>query len=166
MFDEFEVGHKSHIPEPDLVPILDALTSLIFFLLLSTTFIELTKLTLPPSKTEIVTSSPSAPPVAGKIYMKIEDSQRVSVIVKWSGSNPDQIKRTILRGDLDKPSLELGTVASQLTSRFKEMFPNEHSVQLALSEGATYQEMITIMDGIRDSINDIVLTSHSEIQNL
>ena len=83
MFEDFDsVSHKAHIPEPELVPILDALTSVIFFLLLSTTFIELTKITVPPSQTSVVTDPQTPPPATPKLYIKVDGEKNLEMKLK------------------------------------------------------------------------------------
>ncbi|MBK7961141.1 MAG: hypothetical protein IPK04_07975 [Bdellovibrionales bacterium] len=53
---------------------------------------------------------------------------------------------------------------SELVFSFKEKFPAEKTMQLVLSPDLNYQEMISVMDGIRLHIEDIVLNSYKELE--
>ncbi|MFZ4404227.1 MAG: biopolymer transporter ExbD [Pseudobdellovibrionaceae bacterium] len=160
MFDDFDSSQEAHIPEPDLVPILDALTCVIFFLILSTTFIEMTKLTLPPSQTTVNTDPVAPPPIAAKFFAKVENNF-LSLKIQWGGAEPSSLTRSILRKDVYTKDLE--DAAAAITNDFANKFPNEKSIQLSLSADANYQEMISLMDGIRTKLNDIVLISYKEV---
>ncbi len=165
MFEDFDsVSHKAHIPEPELVPILDALVSVIFFLLLSTTFIELTKITVPPSQTSVVTDPVMPPPTTPKLYIKVEGEKTLQLKLKWAGQNPDQIKKTVSRAPENARSREVETAALDIVKEFKAKFPAEKSIQMIFSETATYQELISVMDGVRVEIQDIVLLSPEDMR--
>ena len=165
MFEDFDsVSHKAHIPEPELVPILDALTSVIFFLLLSTTFIELTKITVPPSQTSVVTDPQSPPPPAPKLYIKVDGEKNLEMKLKWAGKNPDQIKKTVPRALENARSREVEDMAHAIVKEFKVHFPEEKSIQMIFSGTATYQELISVMDGVRVEIQDIVLLSPEDMK--
>lgn len=165
MFEDFDsVSHKAHIPEPELVPILDALTSVIFFLLLSTTFIELTKITVPPSQTSVVTDPQVPPPATPKLYIKAEGLKTLQFKLKWAGRNPDQIKKTVERSPTNARSREVEAVALEIIKEFKAKFPEEKSIQMIFSDTATYQELISVMDGVRVEMQDIVLLSPEDMR--
>jgi biopolymer transport protein ExbD len=180
MFDDFDsISHKAHIPEPELVPILDALTSVIFFLLLSTTFLELTKITVPPSQTSVVTDPQMPPPRAPKFYVKVQNEKEMQLIIRWAGNKPDSIKKTVPRMADNSRSKELEEAAKDLVTQYKAKYPDpksepradgkpdpnhEKSLQLTFSENATYQELISVMDGIRVEMEDIVLLSPEDMK--
>ncbi len=165
MFEDFDsVAHKAHIPEPELVPILDALVSVIFFLLLSTTFIELTKITVPPSQTSVVTDPQVPPPPSPKLYIKVENGKTLHLKLKWAGRNPDSIKKTVERSATNARSREVESMALDIVKEFKAKFPDEKSIQMIFSENATYQELISVMDGVRVEIQDIVLLSPEDMK--
>lgn len=163
MFDEFLATEKAHIPEPELVPILDALTAVIFFLLLSTTFLELTKITVPPSQTSVISDPVSPPPAQPKIFVKLKGKSELLLTMRWGGSHPHQLQRTVARMSDNARSPELEKSLQEMVADFKRQYPDEKAVQLALSEAATYQEMVSAMDGIRTELQDIVLISYEEV---
>lgn len=165
MFD-LESDHQRHIPEPDLVPILDALTSVIFFLLLSTTFFELTKLTLPPSQTSVITDPLSPTPVAAKMMVAVKAPGQLRVVLKWGGDNPDALEAVVERNQKNERAEQLETEITRLVTEFNQKYPGEKSIQLGFGSGATYQEMITAMDGVRAKLQDVVLFSNLEVDAL
>lgn len=161
---EFAEIQRRHTPEPELVPILDALTCIIFFLMYTTTFMELTSLTLPPSAVSVVKEQNVADgnPLTPKIFVNIVNSN-LEVILKWTGSAPGKIKKTISRFKSERYSKDLEIAMTVLIKEFVKKFPKEKTIQLGLAEGSTYQELITIMDGIRKNIQDIVLMSPDDV---
>lgn len=169
---DFESHEKRHTPEPDLVPILDALTSVIFFLLLSTSFFELTKITLPPSKTSVVTDPVASIPVAAKMIVgptnqanqKNEQKPLLRLLLKWDGKNPGSIEKTVERADDNTKSNELQKQIKEMVAEFSAKFPEEKSIQLGMGSSATYQELVTTMDGVRAVLQDIVLFSNQEAE--
>lgn len=163
---EFAELHRRHTPEPELVPILDALTCIIFFLMYTTTFMELTSLTLPPSAVSKVQSTTTADsnPLTPKIFVEIEN-QKVELTLKWTGANPGNIKKTVNRSHAERYSKELEETVAAMVADFSKKFPTEKTLQLGIAERGTYQELITIMDGIRKSIQDIVLISPDDVKS-
>lgn len=157
--------HRRHLPEPDLVPILDGLTSVIFFLLLSATFIEYTKLTLPPSQTSVGASTSNEDPLAPKILVK-NLGDKVRLQMTWGGSKPSSKSKTVDRPDREKKSSEMETAAREMVEDFIKVYPAEKSIQLGLSKDASYQDMITVMDGVRKTFENVVLVGPDEANSL
>lgn len=163
---EFAEIHRRHTPEPELVPILDALTCIIFFLMYTTTFMELTSLTLPPSAISKVQSKVDTDknPLTPKVFVEIHDA-KMDLTLKWEGSQPGKIKKSLPRGKAERYSKDLEEVVSGMIQEFVQKYPNEKSIQLGMVERSTYQELITIMDGIRKGIQDIVLMSPDDVNH-
>lgn len=155
MFDEWIVAEKNHIPEPELVPILDALTCLIFFLLLSTTFIELTKITLPPSKVDVTASAEMAQALNPKFSVR-QNGAKISLGLSWQGTSPNSFSEEVPVGI---PAQELTAAASKMISGMLNQYPQEKNIQLVLDKEIPYQQMISVMDGIREYLDNIVLLS-------
>jgi len=61
---------KKHVQDLNIVPILDMLTTVIFFLLMSTTFMEYTKLTLPPAASVVATGKNATQPMNPKLLLR------------------------------------------------------------------------------------------------
>lgn len=154
-------GDLKNGPVIDLVPILDAMTAVIFFLVLSGTFIEYTKHTMPQSTTSTITNPIAPAPVAPKLFI-IAMSEKLDLVLKWEGDKPGMKSYRIPRSSENNRSKMLERAVDKLTSEFKKTYPNENNIQLGLSELATYQETITVIDGIKNNIKDVVMNSYSE----
>lgn len=162
----FEFGHhRRHLPEPDLVPILDGLTSVIFFLLLSATFIEYTKLTLPPSQTSVGASTSNEDPLAPKILVR-NLGDKVRLQLSWGGAKPSSKSKTVERPDREKKSTEFEVAIKEMSEDFIKVYPSEKAIQVGLSKDASYQDMITVMDGVRKSFENVVLIGPEEANSL
>lgn len=161
MFD-FTEASEHYIPEPDLVPILDALVSVIFFLILSTTFMEYNKVTVPPSKSSVISGPETPQPIAAKLFYQIKGADKVRVVLKWAGANPDMLQEEVSRKDPLQRSEEVQKAVEKMVTEFKGKFPEEKTLQLSFSERAVYQEVINVMDGARTQMQDIVLVSAAE----
>lgn len=164
---EFAELHRRHTPEPELVPILDALTCIIFFLMYTTTFMELTSLTLPPSAVSVVSKSdPSkSNPIVPKLFIDIVD-QTIVIKLKWEGQNPGSSSKKIDRNKPERYSQELQKIVETMVADFAKKFPDEKSLQVAVAERGTYQELISVMDGITKSVPDVVLLSPDDVKNM
>ncbi len=153
-----------HVGEIPLAPIIDMLVCVIFFLILSTTFTEYNKVSLPPASSSIY-SGPTAenpkPPLSPHLYVKLEDNKQeekqFSFVLKWSGESPDQIARK----NIDEQNLNENL--KQVLSDFKARFPKEKSIQLALGFNVSYQKLVSVMDQILPIIPDVVLESYADI---
>ena len=55
-------------------------------------------------------------------------------------------------------------MAHSIVKEFKVHFPEEKSIQMIFSGTATYQELISVMDGVRVEIQDIVLLSPEDMK--
>lgn len=159
---EFDEHIRRETPEPDLVPIVDCLVSVIFFLLFSTTFIELTKITVPPAAISNASSTDNKLPLTPKFYVDVNGSS-INLLLTWSGNSPGSIKGTVPRLDSKTPSDALENKVKQMSEEFQKQHSTEKSIQIALSAEANYQELITVMDGLRKVIEDIVLMSPDEV---
>lgn len=164
---EFTELHRRHNPEPELVPILDALTCIIFFLMYTTTFMELTSLTLPPSAISVVAKNdPSVGvPVAPKLYIDIKD-QTLFIKLKWSGASPGHVSKKVERPQPDRYSADLEKTVAGIVAEFAAKFPNEKSLQIAINERGTYQELVSVMDGITKTVPDVVLLSPDDVKSM
>ena len=159
--------HRRHVPEPELVPILDALTCIIFFLMYTTTFMELTSVILPPSSTSLVSKADPSKgiPIIPKLFIDIVD-RTIVVKMKWSGKNPGSTTKKMDRTQPERYSKELQGVVETMVADFAAKFPDEKSLQVGVSERGTYQELISVMDGITKSVPDVVLLSPDDVKNM
>jgi biopolymer transport protein ExbD len=151
-------------PRIDLVPIIDAMTCVIFFLLLSSTFIEFTKITMPPAVGAAATAvETKEQPISPKLIGVIKGNA-IHLVLSWKGESPDSILKKVMRDENNEKSEELQAQAEEAVIEFKKRFPKEQSLLLGFSPGATYQEVISTMDGARKVIPDLVMISWTESQ--
>ncbi len=163
---EMEESFRKETPEPDLVPIVDCLVSVIFFLLFSTTFIELTKIVVPPAAVSNATMADSKVPVSPKFFLSV-NGNTIDLQLSWGGSNPGKLKGNVIRVEAHGVSAALESKVKEMADEFQKSNANENTMQIALSKDASYQEMINMMDGLMKSKKtfDIVLMSPNEVAN-
>jgi len=164
MLDLFVLSKKRHeIPDLNVVPILDMLISVIFFLLLTTTFLQFTKQSLPPSSLAKITSPPRPPPVQAKL-MGVMKGDSIHIVLNWNGETPGSVSKIVA---LDPAKTEesqkaLLQTTTEMITDFSGRFPAEKTIQIGLGENVPYQDLITIMDGAKDKLPDMVLFSYQE----
>ncbi len=159
MDDFFVKPERKQIRELNLVPVIDMFTTVIFFLILSTSFFAFTKLTVPPAKVSVNTDPLTPPPMSTKLVLGTSSAAgqdgNVRLLLSWVGESPGQESRSIAR---EKVEAEVRLLAEE----FKKKFPRERTVQLGLVPGLGYQVLIHAMDGVRDQLPDLVLISPEE----
>ncbi len=144
-----------------LAPILDMLVAVIFFLLLSTTFVAYTKQNLPPAKISTATGASAETPLAPKLLV-FRNVDQVMLVLSWQGSSPGETRASLRTEGKETFSAELFRAATELVAPFAEKNVAELSVRLGLSDSASFQDMITVMDAIVKSFPEIVLISYEE----
>jgi hypothetical protein len=138
----------------------------IFFLILSSSFVEFNKQTLPPSSVS-TSSGPATPdtttPLNPKlIAVKIANKYRLLLI--WAGKEPGQDEAYVDASD--ENSVELQKRTGELVQKFKVKYPAQASLQLGLGSDLSYQTLISVMDGAREYLQDIVLVSDEDAMAL
>jgi biopolymer transport protein ExbD len=155
--------HRRHIQDLNIVPILDMLTTVIFFLLMSTSFIEFTKTTIPPSATATVSTAEREPPKTPKMYLISSGGGKMKLLLRWSGKQPGDRAETIQANDDPKAFREALVKASEkLVREFSERNPEEKTLQIGLQSQLPYQSLISMMDGARALLPDLILISYGE----
>lgn len=159
MIDEIlQKRPKKHVQDLNIVPILDMLTTVIFFLLMSTSFIEYTKLTLPPASTvEAAPSKNNAPPLAPKAWVTRKEG-KIWVRLMWAGERPGQTSA-------EAEESTLTAEARALAESFSKQYPSEKTLQVSMARDVNYQSLISLMDGVKDFLPDVVLVSYSEAES-
>lgn len=147
----------------NIVPIMDMLICVIFFLLLSTTFLGFTNLQVPPSQVTTITDPVRPEPVAPKIMAFIRDN-RLQIRMEWNGLRPGERTISIEPQQLMGRALKVQTQTRAMVEEFKKVYPNENTVQVSLSAEIPYQILISLMDGVRERLPDIVLFSYQEVE--
>lgn len=157
---------RRHVRHLNIVPILDMLTTVIFFLLLSTSFIQFTKLTVPPSQVSTITDPIAPPPLAPKLVVVKAGADLHRLILTWAGKEPGEDARPYRAAtDPKKDVPELAALAGKMISDFHTKFPTEKSLQIGLGHDVEYQKLIAVMDGARENMPDIVLISYNEAES-
>jgi biopolymer transport protein ExbD len=164
MEELFTKPQRRHIKDLNIVPILDMLTVIIFFLLMSTSFMEYTKLTLPPSATATVSSAVKSPPLAPKIFMVKDGEDALKIMLMWGGAKPGEQVHRVAGSKPNDVRAKIMKVTAGLTKDFNKKFPQEKTVQMGAGARVSYQDLISMMDGVRDSLPDIVLVSYAEAE--
>lgn len=158
---------RHHVREIPLAPILDLLTVVIFFLILSASFIEMRQNTLPPSSTVVAHGSLATPekiPLNPKLIMGMKDGE-VIFLLKWFGATPGQLTKKIKLGKKNY-DLNLKSTASLILNEFKKVYPKESKLQLGWQGNINYQVVLTVVDGIIPEIKDLVFLSPEESETL
>jgi biopolymer transport protein ExbD len=167
MHDFLSKPKRHHVKEIPLAPILDLLTVVIFFLILSASFIELRQETLPPSSQVTATPQPNTPPIVPlnpKLMMTNKDGE-IILLLKWFGTTPGQtIKK--LRPGVDRYDIELKNAANELAKELKKMYPLESQIQLGWQSDIKYQTVLTVVDGVMPEIKDLVFLAPDETEIL
>jgi len=154
----FEKPHRRHVSELNIVPVLDMLTTIIFFLLLSTSFMEFNKLTVPPAQVSTITDPVAPPPLQPRLAVTRVGAS-YQVLLTWAGPVPGSVKQA------DVASAQaLFTVLSKVVKEFKVRFPSESTLQMGLGRDVPFEDLIWAMDAVRESISDIVLYSPEEAE--
>lgn len=162
--DEMFQREKSRpIIDLNVVPIMDMLVCVIFFLLLSTTFMGYTNLQVPPSRVSTVKDEIATEPLSPKIMGFIRDN-RLQLRLEWRGKNPGAKTSRVEPKDLEGRAKAVETTMAELLKEFKSNYPNEATLQLSLAREVPYQILISMMDGARPYLPDVVLYSYSEVE--
>jgi biopolymer transport protein ExbD len=167
MHDFLKKPKRHHIKEIPLAPILDLLTVVIFFLILSASFIEMKQNTLPPSST-IASKNESTPstilPLNPKLIMGKNNGHMV-LLLKWFGATPGQIFKKVKLSN-DSYDLLLKTNASDLLNDFLKKYPKESQIQLGWQGDIKYQTVLEVVDGVIPFLKDLVFMSPEESEIL
>lgn len=149
--------------ELNLVPIIDMFTVLIFFMLLSTTFVALTKLTVPPSQVSTITDPVAPPPLAPKLLV-LKSNDTIRLKLTWTGKEPGESVEQVATSQLDKEHTPLLKKAKSMSENFRKKYPEEKSIQLGLGRNVAYQSLVSVMDGIQEALPSVVLISYDEAE--
>jgi biopolymer transport protein ExbD len=167
MHDFLKKTKRRHVKEIPLAPILDLLTVVIFFLILSASFIEIRQDTLPPSSTVVTKSDPLVPiviPLNPKLILGKNNGEMV-LLLKWFGQTPGQIikKLKLSKSNYDA-NLKQNT--NDIVKDFMKKFPKESQIQLGWQGNIKYQTVLTVVDGVLTEMKDLVFISPEEAETL
>jgi biopolymer transport protein ExbD len=161
--DLFERPHRKHIKDLNLVPVIDMFTTVLFFLILSTSFFAYTKLTVPPAQVDTITKPLPKPPLSPRLLMgSSKGGEKVRLVLTWEGSEPGEAEETVESLDPKTAPEAIRKKANTMLETFLKKNPDEKSIRLSMTPNTSYQYLISVMDGVRDRISDVVLTSYEE----
>jgi biopolymer transport protein ExbD len=168
---QFEKKKHRHVKEIPLAPVLDLLTVVVFFLVLSSTFEVYKKNILPPaqvSKTESsnIDKDKTDIPVNPKILIVLENGD-LNIRLKWFGKKPGVIEKLgVIRSDDQRYNIKLKESIEGLLNQFLAEYPQETAIQLGFSRQVYYQEVLSAYDGVLSKTPDVVLLSFDEVERL
>lgn len=163
MDEMFSREHRRNQIDLNIVPIMDMLICVIFFLLLSTTFMGFTNLQVPPSSVTTVMSEPGkTEPLAPKMMAFIRDNA-LQIRLEWRGAKPGAQTAQVAPKNLVGRAMTVQDETRALVKKFKDQYPNENTLQMSLSAEIPYQILIAMMDGAREQLPDVVLYSYNEV---
>ena len=164
MDDLFERPHRRHVADIPIVPILDMLVAVIFFLLISTSFVQLTQQSIPPARVSTITD-PLKPPPMGPKLLVLRKGAEIRMHLVWEGLRPGHWSQSVANASPGEITPATRETAGRLVAGFKELFPGENTLQIGFNKQAAYQDVISVMDGARKAIQDVVLISNEDTES-
>jgi biopolymer transport protein ExbD len=157
----FPQRKKKTIEELNVVPILDMFVSIVFFLLLSTSMVGMTKIVLPPSATSTVESTNTKIPLNPKLFViaAVDKPGFLKIILKWEGNKPGS-DSVLVAEDIFRDQTPVVNAIKDMLKKFKNDHAEEKTVQISLQSGMAYQWLISAMDGAREILPDMILSSY------
>ena len=167
MHDFINRPKRKHIKEIPLAPILDLLVVVIFFLILSASFVELRQNIIPPSSSSVISSAvmdSKSIPLNPKLLI-MSKKGTISLLLRWQGSTPGQILKKLKISQTNYDA-ELKTSAQEIVKEFKKNYPDQSQIQLGWHSDMIYQSVLTTVDGVLLEIKDLVLLSPEDSEIL
>ena len=157
----FPKRKKRTLDDLNVVPILDMFVSIVFFLLLSASMVGMTKIVLPPSSTTSIESTQTKVPLNPKLFLISSklDSDTVKVLLSWEGVKPGSDSISLSENIFKDQKKQVEEIRTMI-QKFKDQFPEEKTIQISLQSGIAYQWLISVMDGVREILPDMVLNSY------
>ncbi len=149
------------VKEIPLAPILDLLTVVIFFLILSTSFEEVRQNTIPQSQLIKPDSADTAKPeipLNPKVLLA-ESQNSYKIVVTWTGDHPGSLSKNVAKDNQDY-NKNLYQMTQELLDQYIQKFPNEKTIQIGFESKISFQNVITIYDAVYSKLKDIVLLSN------
>ena len=159
----FDQVKRRHVEELNVVPILDMFIAVIFFILLTTSFVGFTKLHVPPATVGTVDTSQKAPPLSPRLAL-IQGEGKLILKLVWEGLDPGSDRKDLESLLLAKNPKLLKVAVEELLEKFLKKYPAERTIQMGMTPKAPYQFLIDMMDASRTRMPDVVLISYEEAQ--
>lgn len=165
MLDDLLEKKESHIQDIPIAPILDMMVSIIFFLLLSTTYFSLTYQSVPPSQSVTITDPLEPPPRAPKLLVYAHGNG-VKMSLNWVGNEPGTVRASLTVGDVTKFDEAFVRQVQVLVSKFNSKYPDEKAIQVGFGSEVNYQLMVSTLEAVTPMIKDVALLSYKETDAL
>lgn len=162
--DLFTRTPRRKVQDLNIVPILDMLTTVIFFLLLSTSFLEYVKLSVPPASVSTVPPDRDPLPANPKLVLVGSGKSGMQLRLSWGGSAPGTRTSDVRPADGVSAKSEVQAKARELAAEFKKLNGAEKTLKIALSAQLPHQYLIAVMDGVKEFLPDVVLLSHADAE--
>ena len=85
------------------------------------------------------------------------------MILTWAGKEPGEVSDIFKNPDPGNIQVFIDHAKKMITD-FNKKYLGEKTVQLGLGPDVSYQVMISVMDGIRETMPDVVLISSEEAE--
>ena len=161
-----EKRHRRSQLDLNVVPILDMLVCIIFFLLLATSFVGYSKLSIPPSGTVTITDPLLPPPLNPKLLIVKLSNESYKATLTWEGAQPGHFSEKIIVKNLSESLKDVEKQISTMITRLSNEQNIQKTLQIGLGENVPYQILVTAMDAAREKMPDQVLISYLEAQVL
>lgn len=157
----------------NLITIIDMMTTIIFFLVLTTSFTAYTKHTLPPSGISTQAGANKIPPLQ-PIFMIGERPEGLVLDLSWKGAAPGSSRQVIAKQrrsniEAEQSKFEnefqilVRTKTEEMVASFNKSYPLEKTLQMGMTSNTRYQNLISVMDGSKNLMPDIVLIDYLNV---
>jgi len=105
-----------------------------------------------------------APSLKTKIVAVMKGSDLRSMLT-WTGEHPGRSEKTVTidpSKKFDENETAVLHATTDLINEFSTQYPKEKTIQIGLGEDVPYQHLVTIMDGSKEKLPDMVLFSYLE----
>ena len=154
---------KNDLVQVNLTPVLDMITVVIFFLLFTASFNTLTQHSVPPVMQKQVEAHDLHKPLYSILIVSIDSNGKYSLRLAWDGGEPGELA-AIAHIDAGRKSFRpLVEESKKVVELFKNSYPQVDFIKVGLSSEMNYQDLISVMDGVRSVIKNIVLVSYMDL---
>lgn len=152
--------------EVPIAPVLDMMVSIIFFLLLSTTYYSFTFQPVPPSQSVTITDPLEPPPRSPRLLI-FTNGNVLNANLNWAGVEPGVMRvQSRLPSDPSKYDPVAKGRIQKLVEQFAKKYPEEKAIQVGFGSDVNYQIMISILEAVTPFIHDVALLSYRETEAL
>jgi biopolymer transport protein ExbD len=103
----------------------------------------------------------------GAKFLVTQGNGGLKLKLQWSGENPGENKKSLARSSdpsTKNERLALLSLVQEMAKSFRSQHPKEQTVQIGLGSNVHYQDLLTVMDGLKEYLPDFVLISNFEAE--